>query len=261
MLFPDPKHKVTEYIGHGKQYIRNCDMHVWDQVRSYSPALSFRLLPSPTVQLIQLSRFQQWSLWNPSNKNLPHQHWNKPNLSETSEMTWTLPWIAVSWKVHPGRLTWNIIMEAWKIIFLSKLVICRFHVNLRGCITTFHKLEVSDHPFSQSKSDQHFAQKESESGMLWIGLKDQGNFVSFGWTFQGIYLLCQCGETSNILYVHLGIYDPLWRASYSNGLVQPTSRKDFFELKGCVIFLIELLWCNDPTFLELVLGLLISLFW
>ena len=28
--------------------------------------------------------------------------------------------------VHPGRLTWNRIMEAWKIIFLSKWVICRF---------------------------------------------------------------------------------------------------------------------------------------
>ena len=36
-------------------------------------------------------------------------------------------------KVHPRRLTWNIIMEAWKIIFLSKWVICRFHVNLPWC--------------------------------------------------------------------------------------------------------------------------------
>ena len=35
--------------------------------------------------------------------------------------------------LHPGRLTWNIIMEVWKIIFLSKWVICRFHVNLPGC--------------------------------------------------------------------------------------------------------------------------------
>ena len=34
---------------------------------------------------------------------------------------------------HPGRWTWNIIMEVWKIIFLSKWVICRFHVNLPGC--------------------------------------------------------------------------------------------------------------------------------
>ena len=35
--------------------------------------------------------------------------------------------------IHPGRLTWNIKMEVWKIIFLSKWVICRFHVNLPGC--------------------------------------------------------------------------------------------------------------------------------
>ncbi len=38
-----------------------------------------------------------------------------------------------SWPLHPGRLTWNIIMEVWKIIFLSKWVIYRFHVNLPGC--------------------------------------------------------------------------------------------------------------------------------
>ena len=37
--------------------------------------------------------------------------------------------------LHPGRLTWNIIMEVWKIIFLSRWVICRFHVNLPGCKT------------------------------------------------------------------------------------------------------------------------------
>ena len=37
--------------------------------------------------------------------------------------------------LHPWRLTWNIIMEVWKIIFLSKWVIGRFHVNLPGCIS------------------------------------------------------------------------------------------------------------------------------
>ena len=36
-------------------------------------------------------------------------------------------------RVHPGRLTCNIIIEVWKIIFLSKWVICRFYVNLPGC--------------------------------------------------------------------------------------------------------------------------------
>ena len=36
-------------------------------------------------------------------------------------------------RLHPGRLTWTMIMEVWKIIFLSKWVICKFHVNLAGC--------------------------------------------------------------------------------------------------------------------------------
>ena len=27
----------------------------------------------------------------------------------------------------------HVLMEAWKIMFLSKWVICRFHVNLPGC--------------------------------------------------------------------------------------------------------------------------------
>ena len=35
--------------------------------------------------------------------------------------------------LHPRRLTWNIIMKVWKIIFLSKWMICRFHLNLPGC--------------------------------------------------------------------------------------------------------------------------------
>ena len=40
-------------------------------------------------------------------------------------------------QVHPGRLTWNLKMMVWKMIFLSKWVICRFHVNLPGCIGKF----------------------------------------------------------------------------------------------------------------------------
>ena len=42
--------------------------------------------------------------------------------------------------LHPGRLTWNIIMEAWKIIFLSKRVICRFYVNLPGCTLVYRRV-------------------------------------------------------------------------------------------------------------------------
>ena len=43
-----------------------------------------------------------------------------------------LPNTPKEWLIHPWRFTWNIIMEAWKIMFLSKWVICRFHLNLPG---------------------------------------------------------------------------------------------------------------------------------
>ena len=39
-------------------------------------------------------------------------------------------------QLHPGRLTWNLKMMVWKMIFLSKWVIFRFHVNLPGCRKT-----------------------------------------------------------------------------------------------------------------------------
>ena len=42
-------------------------------------------------------------------------------------------WLCISW-LHPWKSTGNIIMEVWKIIFFSKWVICRFHVNLPGRI-------------------------------------------------------------------------------------------------------------------------------
>ena len=47
-------------------------------------------------------------------------------------------------RLHPWRLTWNIIMEVWKVIFLCKWVICRFHVNLPGC--SFFKAQLPPSP-------------------------------------------------------------------------------------------------------------------
>ena len=51
-----------------------------------------------------------------------------------------------AWPLHPGRLTWTIIMEVWKIIFLSKWVICRFHVNLLGCMNHHNEVRRSGEP-------------------------------------------------------------------------------------------------------------------
>ena len=36
--------------------------------------------------------------------------------------------------IHPGRLTWNLKMMVWKMIFLFNWVVFRFHVNLPGCM-------------------------------------------------------------------------------------------------------------------------------
>ena len=55
---------------------------------------------------------------------------------EGRSSTLTLGTVQVIFYVlHPGRLTWNIIMEVWKINFLFKWVICRFYVTLPGCNT------------------------------------------------------------------------------------------------------------------------------
>ena len=45
----------------------------------------------------------------------------------------------VAWDVYTPEdyITWNTTMKVLKIIFLSKWMICRFHINLPGCISVF----------------------------------------------------------------------------------------------------------------------------
>ena len=41
-------------------------------------------------------------------------------------------------KIHPWKWTWNITMEVWKIIFLSKWMICRFQpLIFQGVVFVF----------------------------------------------------------------------------------------------------------------------------
>ena len=56
---------------------------------------------------------------------------------------WELSWGKSKCKIkpeqlHPWRLTWNLIMEVWKISFLSTWVTFWLHVNLPGCIQKGH---------------------------------------------------------------------------------------------------------------------------
>ena len=43
--------------------------------------------------------------------------------------------------IHPRRLTWNLKLMVWKLIFLFKQVVVRFHVNLPGCIPSQNTFE------------------------------------------------------------------------------------------------------------------------
>jgi len=44
-----------------------------------------------------------------------------------------MPIVVLFWRVlHPERLTWNLKMMVWKMIFLSNWVVFRLHVNLPG---------------------------------------------------------------------------------------------------------------------------------
>ena len=53
--------------------------------------------------------------------------------------------------IHPGKLTWNLKMEVWKMIFLFKQVIFRFHVSFRGCIPFNHHEPRKDQPAHPTK--------------------------------------------------------------------------------------------------------------
>ena len=64
-----------------------------------------------------LLRFREWSTWmfyRPFGDRIP------------SKITQHLGWVAI----HPGRLTWNLKMMVWKMIFLFNWVIFRFHVAM-----------------------------------------------------------------------------------------------------------------------------------
>ena len=78
------------------------------------------------------SRKKTAEIWSsiPSDSKFPHESWPFGSF----ERPWKTSNYGGGRRVHPWRLTWNIIMEVWKIIFLSKWVICRFHVNLPGCM-------------------------------------------------------------------------------------------------------------------------------
>ena len=80
------------------------------------------------LQPNKLNTLTSWWLNQPIWKNM-NQNGNLPQVYRVEHKKCLKPPPGI----HPWRLTWNIIMEVWKISFLSKWVICMFHVNLPGC--------------------------------------------------------------------------------------------------------------------------------
>ena len=48
--------------------------------------------------------------------------------------------------IHPGRLTWNLIIHPWKRKIIFQTIIFRFYVNLPGCIQIAGAISFSHHP-------------------------------------------------------------------------------------------------------------------
>ena len=86
--------------------------------------------------------------------------------------------------LHPWGLTWNIIMEVWKIIFLSKWMICRFHVNLPGCSDHASVLGVSWVGLAFQKSQTKLRTAKEPFVGDWV---EKASNIKFNCVFVGVW--------------------------------------------------------------------------
>ncbi len=88
----------------------------------------------PTAMILQGGHHP----WSPSNQVVPKMFQNYPPEDICKGMI-----------IHPGNLTWNPKMKVWKMFFLFKWVIFRFHVSFRGCTSIFWAQDLCEttHPW------------------------------------------------------------------------------------------------------------------
>ena len=124
--------------------------------------------------------------------------------------------------VHPWSLTWNIIMEVWKIVFLSKWVICRFHVNLPGCMQIYSP-QKSIHFRSHGNFLRLALQRQNQSvDQLFTALASE---AKRGWFIHKNHPKLHTGRlTWNLQITHL-------------------ERKMIFQT-SMIMFHVNLWWCN-----------------
>ena len=77
-----------------------------------------------------------WKGKLPSRERIHIPPWEKENYRLGRDML--VPRRVLFLEIHPGGLTWNIIMEVWKIIFLSKWVVFSSMLIFQGVIPFLH---------------------------------------------------------------------------------------------------------------------------
>ena len=112
--------------------------------------------------------------WNPSHLKPSKSKKGDNNSSDFSPRSI----YKTSKRVHPGILTWNIIIEVRKIIFPSKWVICRFlPLNLPGCsriVFCFCCFWDSSHLFERRRWRKFFATKKPRLPESMVHCKGRG---------------------------------------------------------------------------------------
>ena len=73
-------------------------------------------------------------------------------------------------QLHPGRLTWNLKMMVWKMIFLFNWVVVRFHVNLPGCKWWVSFLMEHEYILDLGSPSQDASHHQDEETFLGSGL-------------------------------------------------------------------------------------------
>ena len=101
----------------------------WNQKQVESWILSWKMIT------YQKQHYPATQLRKNNHKNVKNQQYHpKSPKSDFSSNQKTHKTLRDFQTFHPGRLTWNIIIEVWfRSFFLSKWVICSLNVHLPGC--------------------------------------------------------------------------------------------------------------------------------
>ena len=122
-------------------------------------------------------------------------------------------------RLHPARLTWTIIVEVWKIIFLSKRVICRFQplilqgvplkINVKtwGAGARYHEKRVTP-PFRDRVAARETSSLDNLRGFFGFG-GGQTISIPTRWALEshGWMMIQFLPHTIHVWYIYLHLVD------------------------------------------------------